>query len=60
MLLIAACVLALVAFRPASMGLRLAVDQRGLSFQMKAMFVKIAFDIGQKCSKADTCPKLAA
>lgn len=54
MVLIAAALLALVAFGAGPVGLRLAVDGKGMSFQMKAAFVKIAFEIGQACSETDS------
>lgn len=37
---------------PASLAFR--SDKAGTSFEMKAAFVTIAFDIGQKCPKADS------
>ncbi|MEI9851919.1 MAG: hypothetical protein WDN24_14975 [Sphingomonas sp.] len=55
LLLIAACILALVMFRSGPVGVRLAVDQGGFSFQFKSAAAKVAFDIGQECSKSDGC-----
>ena len=57
-LLIAAFFLVLVSFRPSPMGVRLAVEDGGVSFLLKASTVKIAFDIGQACSKTDSCSGL--
>lgn len=55
LLLIAACAVASMAFRPGSVGLRLAVHDSGVSLLLKASFVKVAFDFGQACSESDTC-----
>lgn len=55
LLLAAVCLFMLVAFRPGSMGLRLAVNRDGVSFLFKAASVDIAFDIGQACSESNSC-----
>ena len=55
---LAAVLLAASLFRPQTAGMNLAVDQRGLSFQFRVALLSIAFDIGQECSKADSCGRL--
>jgi hypothetical protein len=56
--LLAAVLLAVSLFRARPAGLDLAVNQRGLSFQFRVALIKIAFDFGQECSKADSCGRL--
>ncbi|MES2444858.1 MAG: hypothetical protein V4574_18700 [Pseudomonadota bacterium] len=41
-------------------GLSLAAQKGGISFELKAAFVRIAFDIGQKCSITDKCGMFSA
>ena len=53
-LLLALGLAAASAFR-APAGLHFATEKGGLSFELKAAFVRIAFDIGQKCSISDKC-----
>lgn len=36
-------------------GLTLAAERGGVSFELKAAFVRVAFDIGQKCSISNRC-----
>ena len=57
-LLLCGALLVLTSFRGTSGGLRLAVTQEGVSFKLDAAFIKIAFDIGQSCSKSDSCRKM--
>ena len=38
--------------------LALATSKSGVSFELKAAFVTIAFDIGQECSKMNNCGRL--
>jgi hypothetical protein len=59
-LLIALALLALTALRPPALGLNLTINRAGTSFELKALFVKIAFDFGQSCSKSNTCPGIKA
>ena len=56
--LLAAVLLAASVFRPQATGLDLAVSERGLSFEFRAVFIKIAFDIGQECSKSNSLGRL--
>ena len=53
--ILAAVLLAASLFRVQPAGLDLAVTERGLSFELKSAFIKIAFDIGQECSKSNSC-----
>lgn len=46
-MLFAVVLLAATLFRPQPVGFDLAVNERGLSFELKAAFINIAFDIGQ-------------
>jgi hypothetical protein len=57
--LLALALTAATAFR-APAGLRFVTERGGLSFEVKAAFVRIAFDIGQKCSISDKCLGIAA
>ena len=57
-LLLGGALLLLTSLHGSSGGLRLAVTQEGVSFKLEAAFVKIAFDIGQSCSKTDNCRKM--
>lgn len=59
-LLLAAALLAASTFSSQSAGLELAVNDHGVKFELKAAFVRIAFDIGQSCSKSDSCGGLLA
>lgn len=58
-LLLGLALTAATAFR-APAGLSLVAGKGGLSFEFKAAFVRIAFDIGQKCSISDRCGGLLA
>lgn len=58
-MLLALALTAAAAFR-APAGLSLAAGKGGMSFEFKAAFVRIAFDIGQKCSISDKCGGLLA
>ncbi|MDF7774495.1 hypothetical protein P1X14_04485 [Sphingomonas sp. AOB5] len=60
MLLLAAALLAAMSFSTQSAGLQLAVTNHGVKFELTAAFVRIAFDIGQSCSKSDSCGGLLA
>lgn len=55
MLLIAACILAYTVLQSGPVGLRLAVQEQGVSFRFTSAIAQIAFDIGQECSKSDGC-----
>jgi hypothetical protein len=41
-------------------GLSFVAGKGGMAFEFKAAFVRIAFDIGQKCSISDRCGGLLA
>jgi len=56
-LLLALALTAATAFR-APAGLSLVANKGGVSFELKAAFIRIAFDIGQKCSISDKCSKM--
>ncbi|MCW3837705.1 hypothetical protein ACFQ1E_16800 [Sphingomonas canadensis] len=55
MLLILLCVLAYAVIQSGPVGLRLAVNDQGVSFQLKSSLAKIVFEFGQECSKSDGC-----
>jgi hypothetical protein len=57
-LLLCGTLLLLTSLHGSSGGLRLAVTDEGVSFKLDAAFIKIAFDIGQSCSKTDSCRKM--
>ena len=56
--LLAAVLLAASLFRAQPAGLDFAVSERGLSFEFRAVFLRIAFDIGLECSKSNSCGRL--
>ena len=56
--LLGAALLGASMLRSQPAGLDLAVTERGLSFELKAAFIMIAFDIGQKCSNSNSCGRL--
>jgi len=58
-MLLAVALLAATATRSPA-GLTFNTRNGGLQFEAKAAFVRIAFDIGQKCSISDRCLALAA
>jgi hypothetical protein len=58
-LLLALVLTAGAAFR-APAGLSFVAGKGGMAFEFKAAFVRIAFDIGQKCSISDKCGGLLA
>ncbi len=51
--LVCASLLPVSMLRPGTSGMRFAIDRTGMSFKLDMAFVKIAFDIGQSCSKTD-------
>jgi hypothetical protein len=58
-MLLAVALLGATALR-APTGFSFAAGKGGLQFEVKAAFVRIAFDIGQKCSISDRCSALRA
>lgn len=58
-LLLALALAAATAFR-APAGLTLSTGKGTMAFEFKAAFVRIAFDIGQKCSISNRCGGLPA
>ena len=52
--LFAAIILAMIAFPPARAGVKLVVDEAGISFEMTAPFFQMAFDFGQVRSKMNS------
>lgn len=58
-MLLAVALLGATAMRSPA-GLTFSARNGGLQFEAKAAFVRIAFDIGQKCSISDKCLALAA
>lgn len=59
-LLLAAALFAAISFSAQPAGLQFAVSNNGVKFELKAAFVRIAFDIGHSCSKSDSCGGLLA
>jgi hypothetical protein len=53
-LILALALTAGVAFR-APAGLRFTANKGVVAFELKAAFVRVAFDFGQKCSISDRC-----
>lgn len=47
-LVLAAVLLAVAQFRGSSTGFDLAINERGLQFELKSAFIRLAFDIGQQ------------
>lgn len=45
-------------YRAPPSGFDLAINERGLAFELKSGFLSIAFEIGQQCSKSDSCGRL--
>lgn len=58
-LLLGTALMAATAFR-APAGLTFDTSNGGLRFEAKAAFLRIAFDIGQKCSISDRCTVVTA
>jgi hypothetical protein len=56
--LLAIVLLAVSQFRVERAGLDLAVTERGLTFRLTSAFIRIAFDIGQECSKSNSCGRV--
>ncbi len=56
--LLAVVLLAVSQFRVERTGVNLAVTERGLTFKLTSAFIRIAFDIGQECSKSNSCGRV--
>jgi hypothetical protein len=58
-MVLAGALLAATLASPGPSGLAFSSSKDGVSFEMKAAFVSIAFDIGQECAKMNTCGRVA-
>lgn len=47
-MVLAAVLLAATQFRAGTTGFDLAINERGLQFELKSAFIRLAFDIGQQ------------